>query len=160
MARRNPAQHGQWDGIDNNNREARTITARALRHGSNTIFNTNRRQVFCDWRFSLWTSASQARKIQGLNTTWYTGMGFGRLGVGYSGRRETRDFARRTGESLPCFVGRVKREVRRERALTPNARNPSSARDQPHTPFKNAEMSRTSSAHTECGMGYVCQRTS
>jgi hypothetical protein len=29
MARRNPAQHGQWGGIDNNNREARTLAARA-----------------------------------------------------------------------------------------------------------------------------------
>jgi hypothetical protein len=51
-----------------------------IRHGSNTIFNTNGRQAFCDWRFSLWTSASEARKIQGLNTTWYTEMGFGRKG--------------------------------------------------------------------------------
>jgi hypothetical protein len=29
MARRNPAQQGQRDGIDNNNREARTPAARA-----------------------------------------------------------------------------------------------------------------------------------
>ena len=29
MTRRNPAQHGQWGGIDSNNREARTPAARA-----------------------------------------------------------------------------------------------------------------------------------